>query len=449
MKTLKFFILSLMALTLSCVARGQGYIDSLAHEDHEIASAIAPYPADVRTAILEASQYPQALVKLERLQARTSQSFQDLVSGYPREDQQALYQAGRYPDLLNKLVAAGPGSAQAESLTKAYPEAEQKDIMTAYRTHYSDIVKMNDLYQSSQKSMQKIISKYPANVQDDFQKIVAMPDIMTLLTDNIDVTVGLGEAYQTDPTGVKQHLDSLHSQLQQQNDTDLAAYKKQVENDPKLQDEMKKAADEFATQYNQPDNPTYVVNNYYDNTPYPYWFGYPYWYASPIWYPQPLYFHTGFYYGPSGNMIVCGLPSHLYANWFFGVGYTRYPAMYHNYHGYYDVHHATNITRVNNINVYRGFNHVANRHFTNYVRNPASRSVMFNSPATHVSPGRTAGPYIQPRERNSSPATIIQTAPHYSTAPVQHFNGAGFNHFHAESFHSMGWSHAGGGHFHR
>jgi hypothetical protein len=68
MKALKFFILSLMALTLSCIARGQAYVDSLAHEDHEIAAAIAPYPADVRTAILEASQYPQALVKLERLQ---------------------------------------------------------------------------------------------------------------------------------------------------------------------------------------------------------------------------------------------------------------------------------------------------------------------------------------------------------------------------------------------
>lgn len=443
MKVLKFFILSLMALTLGYIARGQAYVDSLAHEDHEIAAAIAPYPADVRTAILEASQYPQALVKLERLQGRTSQSFQDLVSGYPREDQQALYQAGRYPELLSKLAALGPGSPQAEALTRSYPEAEQKDIMTAYRTHYADIVKMNDLYQSSQKSMLKTIARYPTNVQDDFQKIIAMPDIMTLLTDNIDVTVGLGEAYQTDPTGVKQHLDSLHSQLQQQNDKDLAAYRDQVENDPKLQEEMKKAADEFAEQYNQPDNPTYVVNNYYNNTPYPYWFGYPYWYSSPVWYPQPLYFHTGFYYGPSGNLIVCGLPSHLYANWFFGMGYTHYPTLYRNYHNYYAIHN----THVTNINVYRGFNHVTNRHFTNIVHSAPMRSTEFVNPGNRITAGRTVVPVTRTRE-TINPG-ITHSAPHYNTMPVQHFNSAGFNHFHAESFHSMGWSHAGGGHFHR
>ncbi len=447
MKTLRILFMSLVALSFFHAVNAQTFMDSLAREDHEIASSAAPYPADVRAAILNTSQYPQVLVKLERLQARTSQSFQDLVSGYPREDQQALYQASRYPELMNKFIAMGSGSDQVDALVKTYPEEIQKDLVTAYRGHFNDLVRMHDLYQSSQTSMQKIVSKYPADVQRDFQIIVSMPDIMTLLTDNIDVTVGLGEAYQTDPTGVKQHLDSLHDQLQQQNEKDLAVYKNQVESDPKLQEEMKKAADEFATQYNQPD-PTYIVNNnYYDNSPYPYWFGYPYWYSSPIWYMQPAYFHTGFYYGPSGNMIVCGLPSHIYANWFFGLGYSHYPVMYRNYHTYYDMH----TTRVVNGNVYRGFNHVSSRHFTTLARNPAFRSTEFNTQSNHVAAGRNTVPIGRSREMNSNPAGINRSAPHFNnTMPQQHFNNAGFNHFHAQSFHSMGWQHAGGGgHFRR
>ncbi|HEY9049106.1 MAG TPA: hypothetical protein VIN08_24565 [Ohtaekwangia sp.] len=447
--------LLLATLMLVRTARSQSFMDSLAREDHEISSSIAPYPADVRAAILDASQYPQVLVKLERLQARTSQSFQDLVSGYSREDQQVLYQASRYPDVVTQLVNAGANASQAGSIVKTVPDEAQKDILAAYNNHYKDLSRMNDLYQSSENSMQKVIAKYPDNVQQSFRRIVSMPDVMTLLTDNIDVTVGLGEAYQADPNGVKQQLDSLHDQLQQQNDKDLAAYKNEVDNDPKLQAEMKKAADEFATQYNQPDNPTYVANNYYDNTPYPYWFGYPYWYTSAMWYPQPLYFQTGFYYGPSGNIIVCGLPSHLYANWFFGFGYTRYPAMYRSYHTYYDMHRMN--VRNMNVNVYRGFNTVAHHHFTNINRNPDGyRRADMNPNNNHVMAGRNDNaPAVRNRGRDintSAPAqheaprmretTAAPQQQHFS-AP-QRFNSAGFNHFQAQSFHSMGW-HGGGG----
>ncbi|HEY9004899.1 MAG TPA: hypothetical protein VIM75_02135 [Ohtaekwangia sp.] len=452
MKKRIIVFLCLAGLMLGHIAKSQSFIDSLAREDHEITSSIAPYPADVRAAILDASQYPQVLVKLERLQARTSQSFQDLVSGYSRDDQQMLYDASRYPDVVAKLVSIGPNSSQADALVKAYPAETQKNILGAYHNHFNDLKRMNDLYLSSDNSLNKVVSKYPDNVQQSFHKVVSMPDVMTLLTDNIDITVALGEAYQADPNGIKQQLDSLHDQLQQQNDKDLAAYKSQVENDPKLQEEMKKAADEFATQYNQPDNPTYVTNNYYDNSPYPYWFGYPYWYSTAMWYPMPLYYYTGFYYGPAGNMIVCGLPSHLYANWFFGAGYTRYPLMYRNYRTYYDMHRVT--VRNMNVNLYRGFNTAAYHHFNNINRAPnyrrgdenANNNRMNNN--NRMMEGHNNAPDMHNRthETNSMPAQHAEARTiRQSPMPQQqqHFNSAGFNHFQAQSFHSMGW-HGGG-----
>jgi hypothetical protein len=75
------------------------------------------------------------------------------------------------------------------------------------------------------------------------------------------------------------------------------------------------------------------------------------------------------------------------------------------------------------------------------------RSTEFVNPGHRITAGRTVAPVTHFRE-TVTPG-ITHTAPHYNTMPVQHFNSAGFNHFHAESFHSMGWSHAGGGHFHR
>src|SRR5262249_29132527 len=157
----------------------------------------------------------------------------------------------------------------------------------------------------------------------------------------------------------EQYLDSLHTQIDQQNTKDLADYKQAIESDPKLQTEMKNAADDYAKQYDQSgSNPAAMNSNYYGSAPYPYWFGYPYWYGSPMWYPSPLYYQTGFYYGAGGGMVVVGLPSFYYANWFFARGYRHYPMLYRHYNTYYNLH------RVGIAHTYRGFNTAARYHFS-------------------------------------------------------------------------------------
>jgi len=312
------------------------------------------------------------------------------------------------------------------------PSATQFRLQALYDAHFDDLVKMNKLYQSSQTALQKIISSYPQNVQADFQKIITMPDVMNLLTDNINLAVSLGESYKADPTGVKQQLDSLSNKLSQQNAQDLSAYKKEVESDPKMQTEMKQAATDFSTSYDQPDDPNYVSNSYYDNYPYPYWFSYPYWYPSPIWYPRPIWYHTGFYYGAGGALVVVGLPSRLYSNWFFGVGYRRYPTLYSHYNTYYNLHRAN----IRNVNVYRGFNNAAHEHFSSV-----------NRGAGNVGRLGAANP------RANAPVSRSQNRPAGNNAAVrssqmnvhsENFNSRGIQNFHANTYHSMGWQNVGG-----
>jgi hypothetical protein len=194
--------------------------------------------------------------------------------------------------------------------------------------------------------LQKTISDYPQQVQRDFQKVISRPEVMNLLTENIDLTTSLGEDYRANRNAVIEQLDSLNNQQRK----DFAEYKKDVENNPEMQKEMQSAADRFSSAYAQSDSPvdtylndqqdTYsnsapVISNYYSYNPYPYWFSYPYWYATPIWYPVPYYYNTGFYYGRGGRIVIWGFPSYAYSNWFFSFGYRHYPHYYSRYNVYY------------------------------------------------------------------------------------------------------------------
>ena len=420
---LKEWILAGVILVMFQSSFAQELMDSLSQDENKIISSIAPYAADMRTAILNVSEYPQVLVKLERTQARTSQSFQDLISSYPRTEQEKFYEVVRFPELTKQLVDHGKqNTEEAKALIKDYPEGAQQPILDIYRDHFDDLARINSIYQSSQNTLEKITATYPSALQEDFKKVIASPDVMNLLTDNIDLTVSLGESYKADPNGVTQYLDSLNGQLAEQNTKDLDVYKHAVETDPKLQAEMKSAADEFAAQYDQQDtNPAYLNNNYYGSAPYPYWFGYPYWYGSPLWYPMPFYYHTGFYLGLNGGLIVTGLPSFAYTNWFFGHGYySRYPMLYHHYNTYYNVHR----NNIANVNVYRGFNGAVRNHFSPAYRSGGStgRNRSFHGGTRSVE-NRTGNFNTRSNQLNIKPGNNS------------------FNHFNANSFHSMGWQH--------
>lgn len=412
------FALCFIATFCSFHVHAQSYADSLQQDDQDIISSIAPYSPDIRGMILDVAQYPQAIVKIERVQARSSQSFQDLIASYPREEQEKFYEISRFPDMLNRIVSENAGTSEIKSITKDLPATTQNSFVDLNAAHHEDLIRMNNIYQSSETALQKILAGYPDNVRTEFRKIIAMPDVMNLLTNNIGLTVELGEAYKADPAGVTHQLDSLSSAMAQRSAQDLDAYRSNVENNPALQQEMRAAATDFANSNSQPDNPTYVTNNYYyDNTPYPYWFSYPYWYAAPIWYPRPMYYYTGFYFGPGGRIIITGFPSRIYSNWFFGFGYRHYPTLYRHYGNYYSLHHPSFRT----MNVYRGFNDASYHHF--------NRGGFYHSERTRSN----YVPRSQPRT-NWGNMRMGQMHPN-------NFNNNGFSHFNANSFHSMGWQH--------
>lgn len=432
---------------IAFAASGQGMQDSLRHDDDDIVSSIAPYSSDVRDAILDVSQYPQKLVKIERMQARTSQSFQDLVEKYPRDVQEKLYDLARYPELINRLTETGNAKSNDElnSILASYPKEVASDVHDLYPSHFSDLKLMNNTYQQSDETMASILDKLPSQTQENFKKIIGMPDVMNILTDRIDLTVSLGEAYKNDPEGVRQNLATLNSQVTAQNAKDLDDYKQQVAKDPALQEEMKKSSQDFANSYSETDdgNPP-IVNNYYTTNPYPYWFGYPYWYPSPVWYPRPLYYHTGFYLGAGGNVVVVGLPSYAYSNWFFGYGYRRYPRLYGRYNAYYNYHYRPNV------NVYRGYNTAVRDHFNhvnnigNQPRGRATGNTTYNPQSRPAATGR----YNNTNGASRSAPSLGNRSQNFRNSgnnPGSSFNSQRFNNFQSQQFHQQNWGGMRGG----
>jgi hypothetical protein len=400
-------------------------------------SSIAPYSANVRNAILNVSVYPQKIVKIERLQARSSQAFQDVVSPYPREEQEKFYDLARYPELISQLVSDSKTPDQVRSILSSYPKELATIVSDLYPSHESDLRKINNSYQQSQEALQGVIKSLPENVQQDFKTVIGMPDVMNLLTDRIDLTVSLGEAYKNNPEEVKQSLNTRSNEITSQNAKDLDDYKNKVANDPELQAEMKKSAEDFASNYSETDSGSpQVVNNYYSSNPYPYWFGYPYWYPSPIWYPQPLYYHTGFYLGAGGSMVIVGLPSYGYSNWFFNYGYRRYPRMYGRYNEYYSIHRNYNY----NINVYHGYNSSVRQHFNNV--NNIGRGGREMNRGNFGSSQRGAISNAGGRQNAGSRTQNFNNSIQYRGT---NFNNQHINNFHAQQFHQQSWQGVGGG----
>lgn len=333
--------------------------------DQGIAASIAPYNIDVRQAILQASQYPQTLTALQTNQSRTVASFHQLIGGFDQKKQNWFYTITRYPDLLHNLATL-PKKSDKQAVYKLLPNQDadlQESAWELYKTKKKELIKLDGINISARQDFDKTIENLDPQAKDAFTKLSTMPDVLTLLTNNIDLTTRLGAHYKSNPEALNERLAALHDSLNVQNQYEIAAYKKQMADDPKAQDELSQAAKDYASEngYDVPSQQSDEADNenYYAN-PYSYWFGYPGWYSYPLWYPGSFWFDTGLYFG-TGGFGIWGMPGYGFSNWFFSGGhYNHYPNLYRQFGNYYHSNIAEN--RVMG-SVNHGFMGVANNHF--------------------------------------------------------------------------------------
>jgi len=313
-------------------------------QDSAAINALVLYPDSIRLAIFEACEYPGVIVNVADLQKNSSTDFSNLVSSYPQSAQEAIWNMSRYPGLISKLAEGGQKSPdQINGIVADYP-ADIHDVALTYgQNNYDLLKKIDDLQNQTNAEFEGLISIYPPQVQAAFRQLIQLPEALSLLNDNLNLTVRVGEHYKTDPQRVIAKADSLNLVQARQNAQDVQQWKQTIQTDTAAQSELKDAANEYAVgngyTQNQVDEPIDDTNNVSNYTcyPYPYWFGYPSWYPYSYWYPYPYWYDWGFYYGPGGGLVVFGMPGFYFTNWFFyhPEHWNRYPHLGNVYVNHY------------------------------------------------------------------------------------------------------------------
>ncbi len=339
MKSIKlksFFLLCSTALLWVplCAQTDKELLKKVATENQKAVDALVMYPSDTRRDILEVALYPDALIKIENIQSETAASFKRLVEFYSKETQESIWSLTRYPVLIQAIVKESGGSKKSMEQVLSHHPAEIRDkALTIGLNHFSTLQEIQMLTESTESAYRATIGAYPPTTQQALNNLLALPEVLSLLTESIRLTILAGDLYRKEPEWTLQKTDSLHLAVARRNAEELENWKKSLENNPQAKTEFAAAARAYAGEKDpvsddlyanddddwsgayEPDQPAQVVERHYYH--YPYWFGYPWWYDYPRWRPYPWWWDWGFYYGPGRSVVVVNLPSYHFTNWYF------------------------------------------------------------------------------------------------------------------------------------
>jgi hypothetical protein len=350
---MKHFVFSfLVFLSFSSFSQNDAIIfDNLILKDSSSIPVLFAYPDTVRNAILVTSMYPQGFVRLSEVQKKSSNSLKKTISKFNRSKQKQLWEITRYPELTSLLIANKDGSEKdLNSLLGKYPDKIKKYSRYFLKNNYSTLVEIETIYQEFTSNYKNIIKDFPENVKTSFNVLLNYPEVLTVLSKDMNTTVALGDLYKRNPQMVKRKSDSLNLVIAKENGIEYNEWKTGISKDTALQKELKQISkkykedmeedDVYSTSTKSPDNDLgtdYNQKTIVNVDPYPYWAGYPYWYGSNYWYPYPWWFNLGFYVPIDGPFMFLGMPSYNFGWWYYNQ--PRYNYNHPNTSNYFDNHY--------------------------------------------------------------------------------------------------------------
>ena len=186
------------------------FLAELVAEDQAAINALVLYPKDTRLAILEATLYPEALIKLESIQSNTATNFRELLEEYPKPTQEMIWDLTRYPDLIHQLALADEGSETAiNEVLKDFPEVIHERARQVAINHYRKLIKIDELNRGAESAFEALLKEYPPNTQQALQQLITLPEVLTILTENIRLTILVGDLYRKEPAWLLYKADSI------------------------------------------------------------------------------------------------------------------------------------------------------------------------------------------------------------------------------------------------
>jgi hypothetical protein len=352
-------------------------LGQLEEDDQKALETIADNDEHLRDAVLKASLHVDALVETQRIQERSSASFQDRISKLDKKQQEQIWEIVREPGLLDELTADGrPGSAQLDEIAERHPESLSPAIHDFGTKQHDLLVDVADIHSQARSRFDVAISKLDADSQQAFRDLVDHPELLSVLVHRVNVVVRLGDSYRKNPNDTRKYLSALADDVAKRNAADREEWKKRIENDPNAAKEIDEAAREYSEEngydYDELTSPEAATHVQVAVYPYPYWYGYPYWYANAYlypygyWYPYPVYFG---YYPYYDHFVWWGVPPFAFVGWFYGG---------HHHHYYHYAHNCFN-------------GHFSHSRSASTFRNTAARDFIARADQPG-SGGRSAGP---------------------------------------------------------
>lgn len=349
MKGILKFLLVLMSISIShLLVLAQDKVtnlDVLIEDNKEDVYALALYPDEMRSAILETTLHPEILVKLQAIQSQTSEEFQKLIQYLPEEDQKKYWELTRHDGLLAQLIEGGQkNSDQIRTILEKYPEEIHKTALEFGVQRYKTLESIYAIIRKGDLATVSLLAPYSDKTQLAVQTLIDNPEVLFLLNQNLELVVLVGDAYSKNPKLVLQKADSIRAEASRSYAEDIANWKKGLEENPEALNEFEQVSASFSENNNYVEyDPMYPdlqqapnqekiekaevkavnqVDVYYYH--YPFWLGYPYWYPTTYWYWYPYWYHWGYYYDYDHTILVLGLPSYYFVSWYFSVPYHHY-----------------------------------------------------------------------------------------------------------------------------
>lgn len=286
-------------------------------EERSAVDAVLLYSEEVRNAIFEASVHPEALVRMQGMQQVSREAFESLVMELPENCRKMLWELARYPALVTALTAAGqrPSNDETTSLVNEYHEEIHEAAHYIVREEFDALVRLQRMNRDTESVFERLLESYSPATREALRKLVDLPEVLEILTDNMTMVVLVGDAYKKNPERVMERAAEMALGVARRDAEAQEAWSKRLQENPEAVAELERSSKEYAAEIGLETAPKTSLDVTVTYNPYPYWYGYPYWYASPYWYPYPYWYHAGFYYGPGGAIIIVGTPSYRYAHW--------------------------------------------------------------------------------------------------------------------------------------
>lgn len=311
-------------------------LTEISEEEQAAIYTLVLYPEQTRSHILAASLHPEVLIKMESIQTKTRADFSALLAPLAQAVQEQIWDLVRYPELIQQLTQLAPGNEAAlQERLSDYPEVIHASAASVFRNQYATLREVVAIQRAADGALEALLASYEAETQAHFRELIQLPEVVSLLTEHIRLTVLVGDRYRNEPARLIHQIDSLNREVLRNNARELEDWKKSLEENPEIAEELAVATRDYSASYAYDDvyyDPSRdgdyppaardyeaeeVVIHHYYHYPYPYWFGYPYWYSYPRWRPYPVWYEWGFAYRPGIGLTVIRLPSYQFVYWYF------------------------------------------------------------------------------------------------------------------------------------